>query len=253
MFISFCKNTNFESNSQLSDNPAHAVEGLYHSAKIQIIELEIRLLFASKLLNINHFIKKTTEKSPTNFVDNHLNNNKLDRNFKFCHVLSADVSSFANEYTLLGKKNPFKRGIARALLFSRYNKISVTADGKKLGNRLLLCILANGRIYGDGMLCAPKATMTDGLIDVVFLRPMLLWRFLGSLPTYFRREHLESLWFKHKIIYCQAKHINIESKGNLINIGLDGEVVPGTKFSVDILPKAINFRLPKLKAPASEH
>lgn len=164
----------------------------------------------------------------------------------------ADVSSFADEYSLLGKKNPFKRGIARALLFSRYNKISVIADGKKLGNRLLLCILANGRIYGDGMLCAPKASMTDGLIDVIFLRPMLLWRFLCSLPTYIRGEHLESLWFKHKIIYCQAKHIDIESKGDLINIGLDGEVVPGTKFSVDILPKAINFRLPKLKGPAAK-
>ncbi len=164
----------------------------------------------------------------------------------------ADVSNFANEYSLLGKKDPFKRGIARALLFSRFNKITVIADGEKLGNRLLLCILANGRIYGDGMICAPKASMTDGLIDVCLLRPMLLWRFLYLLPIYSRGEHLENKLFKNKIIYRQAKHIDIASKKDLINIGLDGEVVPGTKFTVDILPQAINFRLPAAKDPADE-
>lgn len=164
----------------------------------------------------------------------------------------ADVTEFANEYSKQGIKEPFQKGILRAILFSRYNKISFTIDGEKIRlRRVLQCAMANASWYGAGMKCAPKASVTDGLIDVCILKPMLMLSFAKLLPIYTRGEHLVSKRFKNILIYRQVKHIEIDARGELFNVSLDGEVTPTTKLEIDIIPKAINIRLP-LERPSTE-
>lgn len=165
----------------------------------------------------------------------------------------ADVTDFANGYSKMGIKDPFQKGILRAILFSRYNKISITIDGEKIKLRhLLLSSFANASWYGAGMNCAPRASVIDGLIDVCILKPMLMLTFAKLLPIYTRGEHFTDKRFKKKLIYRQAKHIAINAHGELFNISLDGEVVPTTKVDINILPKAISIRLPKESVPAEQ-
>ena len=164
-------------------------------------------------------------------------------NFGFDSV----VGHTANEMIFKGKSNPYRRGIFRAILIGRFNRIDVWADGEKLGRkRMLLCTLANNRYVGGEFLCAPRAKNDDGLIEVCYLKPMTLLRFLLLLPLYAKGKHLESNYFRKKIIYRQAKTLKITSP-DLIELCLDGEILPGGTFNIEILPKAIPLRLPKIQ------
>lgn len=158
----------------------------------------------------------------------------------------AVVASAANDYALKGKENVFRLGIARALLFGRYNSARIVADGERIARRrLLLCTLANGKYVGGGFLTAPRSRNNDGLIELCHIRPTLLITFLLLLKTYFQGRHLEHKFFSRLITYRQVKHVEVTSR-QMIELCLDGELLPGTKFIIDILPEEICLRLPQL-------
>lgn len=162
-------------------------------------------------------------------------------NFGFDSV----VASTANSRIARGKaKNAYRFGIIKAILTGRFNRIEVSADGEKLGgHRMLLCTLANNHYVGGEFFCAPRAKNDDGLIDVCYIRAMSLVGFLQILPIYTRGEHLDHPKYGKRFTYRQAKHVEVRSK-NLIELCLDGEMLPGTKFDIDIIPQATTFRIP---------
>ena len=155
------------------------------------------------------------------------------------------AGSVANEMLESGRAKAYERGIFSAILTARFNKIKVIADGEKLGqHRMLLCAICNGQYLGSGFHCAPRAVMDDGLMDVCFIKPLTLVGFFMLMPIYRRGEHLEHSHFKKRILYRQVKHVDVISD-EMIELCIDGEMLPGTKFSIDILPKAIKLVLPE--------
>ena len=161
-------------------------------------------------------------------------------NFGFDSV----VCSTANRINERGGKNGYRKGVATAVLKGRFNRIEVKADDELIsGKKMLLCTLANNRYVGGEFLCAPRAKNDDGLIDVCHIHTMPLLRFLKLLPIYTRGEHLEDKSFESKIVYRQAKHVEVSSASE-IGLCLDGEMLKGTHFDIDILPNAINFVIP---------
>jgi len=160
----------------------------------------------------------------------------------------STVASRANDLIAKGMEGhkAFRRGVAYALLTSRFNRIRVVVDGQPIKHRLLLlCTLSNGVQVGGEFRCAPNAKNDDGLIEVCYLRTMSLLRFLFTLNSYRKGEHLTHKFFKHKVIYRQAREVVVSSK-DLIDISLDGEIIPGSIFNIKILPKAISLRLPQI-------
>ena len=162
----------------------------------------------------------------------------------------STVASHANDLISKGVEahKAFRRGVANALLTSRFNRIKVVVDGKRINRgSMLLCTLANGVQVGGEFRCAPNAKNDDGLIEVCYIRSMSLLRFLMLMPVYRNGEHLTNKSFKHKIVYRQAKEIVVSSK-DLINICLDGEILPGSVFNIKIMHKAVTLRLPQINS-----
>ncbi len=166
----------------------------------------------------------------------------------YCGIgFDAVVASTANSLAAEGKKNVFRKGIIRGILTGRFTKARIIADGEKIGRRrLLLCTLANGRYCGGEFLVAPRAQNNDGLIDLCFIRPILLLTFALIIPIYKRGEHLDHKHYSKKFIYRQTKNIVVTAK-NTIELCLDGEILPGTRFNIEILPNEITLRLPSLQ------
>lgn len=155
------------------------------------------------------------------------------------------AGSVANEMLESGRKNAYEWGIFAAILTARFNRIKVVADGEKLGLfYMLLCAICNGQYLGSGFHSAPHALLDDGLMDVCYIKPLTLLGFLRLMPIYKRGEHLNHPYFKRRIIYRQVRHVEVSSK-KMIELCIDGEMLPGTKFSIDILPKAIKLVLPQ--------
>ncbi|KWW30997.1 MAG: hypothetical protein AUK63_680 [bacterium P3] len=161
-------------------------------------------------------------------------------NFGFDSV----VARVANNIISHGGRNAYRWGIVAGIFAGRYNRISVKVDGHRMpGRRMLLCTLANGRYVGGEFLCAPYARIDDGLIEVCHCRTMSLLRLLLSMDDYRHGLHLKRKRHQSKFIYRQARHVEVTSK-ETIYLCLDGELLPGSRFNIDILPSAITFREP---------
>ena len=159
----------------------------------------------------------------------------------------AVVASAANRMIEMGHpKQAYRFGIFRALLTARFNRIRVVADGKRMNlSRMLLCTVSNGGYCGGEFHCAPRADVSDNLAEVCLIRPMLLISFLGILPIYRRGEHLDRRAVQHHFNYRQAQHVEVHSR-DLIDLSLDGEIVSGHDFKIDVLPGEIQFILPSI-------
>ena len=161
----------------------------------------------------------------------------------------AIVGAKGNENKLKGRKNPYgPRAIIPAIIGGRFNKIIVKADGEQLNKkRMLLASLAQGQWVGGQYHASPKSDNTDGLIDVMLLRCM---SFLRLMVQYFGRyqkgEHMDNPKLMKRIVYRRAKEIEIIGNKD-IDICVDGEIVRGKTFKVEVMPKALKFIIPNNK------
>ena len=161
----------------------------------------------------------------------------------------ATVASVANQRIESGHvKHAYDFGIAQALLTARSNRVKVVADGEKMNRRrLLFCTISNGSYCGGEFHCAPNAVLDDGLMEVCRFRPMLLVNFLRCLPHYRSGDFLDIPWIRKRLRYKRARHVDVVAD-DLIDISLDGEILTGHGFSIDVLPKEIQFILPSITA-----
>ena len=83
----------------------------------------------------------------------------------------------------------------------------------------------------------------DGLIEVCYCKTTTLFGFLGLLPVYTAGKHLDDPKTSGHFIYRQAKTVDIHSDKE-IELCLDGEMLAGNDFHVEILPQAISFIIP---------
>jgi len=101
--------------------------------------------------------------------------------------------------------------------------------------------LANSDQFGYRTSIAPKAKVTDGLIDVVIVRKIPFLVSLFHIPLLFNRKiHLS----KYVKMY-QAKEVEIYRKKNRV-INIDGEPVKLDKnLKINIVPASLNILVQK--------
>ena len=157
----------------------------------------------------------------------------------------AVVASIGYRYMEAGHaKNAYRWGVVGAIFAGRNNRIKVIADGERLNRRrMLLCTVSNGRVCGGEFICAPRAEIDDGWMEVCLAKRMLLLSFLLILPVYRNGKHLDNAFARRRFRYKRAKHVDVISR-DLIDIALDGELYSSHTFQIDILPKEINLILP---------
>ena len=153
------------------------------------------------------------------------------------HGLPEGVKEGTNPYDYALKNDAMKHG--------RFNDIEVYADGEKLNEKQKwLATLAQGQWVGGQFKCAPKSNNTDGLIDVCVLKTMTFLGLGMIIGTYTKGKHLDKP--RKKIVYRQAKVIKMNGPKDF-DVCVDGEMIKGNNFVVEICPKAI-----KLVPPAKE-
>lgn len=125
------------------------------------------------------------------------------------------------------------------------HRCRLSADGETLidGN-LLLCTLANGDYVGGSFRCAPRADVGDGKIEVCAVKPISRLRFAKLMGIYQRGEHLESPQLKDCICYRRAQRVEIDADPGFL-MCLDGEIIRDQHFTVETLPGALRFIVPK--------
>ena len=95
---------------------------------------------------------------------------------------------------------------------------------------------ANAKRYGGGFLVAPKASLTDGLLDINIVGKIPPLKRMRYLPVIEKGEHLELPFIQ----YYQKDKVIIKSSTEL-PAHLDGEFLTASRFEIKCLPKKFLF------------
>jgi lipid kinase YegS len=129
-------------------------------------------------------------------------------------------------------------GLVRAFQAESRDGRLILPDGETVETRFLMMLVGNGRFAGGGFEVAPRANLTDGLLDVAVITdpsPDSIRSLLDELndPTHPRNE---------PIYYRQVAGLRLETKEPL-HVTLDGEPTSVSRFDFRCHPKAISMVL----------
>jgi diacylglycerol kinase (ATP) len=103
------------------------------------------------------------------------------------------------------------------------NECDIIIDGdKKITSNITMAIVANGKFLGGGFNAAPRASMSDGLLDLIIMKNS------GSLKMLQRLVEMkgDSQYTQEEdMLYYQASQVAILPKNRNVTVSLDGEPV----------------------------
>lgn len=139
----------------------------------------------------------------------------------------------------LGSKATFFLGTLEAILRYTPAAIRLRVDGREVGTFTVTNIaVANGRFFGAGMMVAPDALLTDGLLDVTVIEaggPATVLRLIGTI---YRGKHTSLDCVKT----FRGSVIEAETVGpNPAYIDLDGEAPGRIPIRIEAVPGALQL------------
>ena len=128
---------------------------------------------------------------------------------------------------------------------SRPYPFEITVKDRILKTDAYFISIANSNQFGNNFTIAPKASMSDGLLDVVIVKKMnklnLLFSVLLQVSGNNKPRHVMDYANKKNIVYLQTDKIGIRNPGNApLHIDGDPQDTSGS-FSIRIIPGC--FRL----------
>jgi YegS/Rv2252/BmrU family lipid kinase len=158
--------------------------------------------------------------------------------------LDAQVAhDFAND-PKRGLTTYIKKTVANFFTAKTYS-IVLTTNGKKMKTDALFVSIANSNQFGNHFTIAPKASLNDGLLDIVVMtkqnKLVALLQAFRQVSGYNKLQRVEVINEKASMLYFQTDEIKIHNP-QLAPIHIDGDPVETAKeFNVEILKDA--FRL----------
>ena len=154
----------------------------------------------------------------------------------FGAILSTGFDSIVNEKanTLSWPKGPMKYNAAIAIELPRFKPrhYEIFLDDQSISTDAMLIAVSNGRSYGGGMLVCPDANISDGLFDVMILRPVSKIEFLKVFPRVFAGTHIS-----HPAVeVLRSRTVRIESKAVAY---ADGERIGQLPISAECIRGAL--------------
>jgi len=122
---------------------------------------------------------------------------------------------------------------ALEVLKGRRRAARLIVDGRETDDRFVFVLASNTRYTGKGMLMAPYADLSDGLIDLVIVRKASRAQMLRLLPKVFDGSHVHSPLLE----YVQAKEFSLIPKVDE-TVNVDGELLDRSPIQVSMIPSA---------------
>lgn len=142
----------------------------------------------------------------------------------------------------MGGKAAFFFGTMRAMAVYRNAPVRVRVDGSVwLEAPIFNVALANGRYFGGGMMIAPAADPSDGLIDVVALHDMSRLKAAALSKHIYKGTHSG----QPGVSMTRGKVIEAEplAKGTEVLIDMDGETPGRLPLRAELAPGALRLRV----------
>jgi len=140
---------------------------------------------------------------------------------------------------MLGRLAYYAKGLESLPKF-RPIPLRVMAQHGRWDDKFLLFLVLNSTSAGGFKRLAPKASIQDGLLDVLLIKECPFAELLPLFLRILRGQHLNS----PHVVFFQTKELTIESS-QTVHTDLDGELGPSLPLSVKSMPKALQIFVPK--------
>jgi diacylglycerol kinase (ATP) len=135
----------------------------------------------------------------------------------------------------------YLRSAAAALCELRAYRTTLAFDNaESLTLDLYNVVVANGRYVAGGRIIAPKASIDDGLLDIVLVRQRPAPELALLAAQVAMGTHLSS----DTVVFRRAAKLTVNSKPRM-SFNVDGELVGSEPARFEILPRALRFIAPK--------
>lgn len=147
--------------------------------------------------------------------------------------MPTDINNLAESLRWLGTQRYNIATLIEVMRNSkRFAKLSI--NGETISNDFAFIIACNTIHVGKGMKMAPKASIDDGLVDIIIVPKVNRIKLLKLFPKLFTGEHINSPYLEYK----QVNSFSIvPNENNKLNI--DGELLGTTPVKVKVLNKEI--------------
>ena len=118
----------------------------------------------------------------------------------------------------------------------KFKRVKLKTRVKNIDEKYTILSICNGEYYGGGFNIAPKAKLTDGLLDIYYAEKMSKIKMIPLLLKLKKGKHEG----KRRIHKFRINHVEIEFDEQ-ITFNVDGEKLTNNYFVIDVLPKAITI------------
>lgn len=189
--------------------------------------------------DIEENCKKILNNTPKT-VDLGLVNNKYFINV-FSYGLFTDVSQKTPTHlkNIFGKLAYYYSGIKELPTFKSVN-IEVESKEMNYSGEALIFFVFNGKTAGN-INIAYNSEITDGLLDVIIVKPGSIISTISSLLKFFKGEHLEE---STNLIHFKTANLKVNCKdfsSNNITTDIDGEPGPEFPLTITCLTNSLNL------------
>jgi len=125
-----------------------------------------------------------------------------------------------------------------AIFEFQYQPVHLEIDGEVRDGEFLTVFASNGRFGGGSMLITPRASLNDGLLDILIVDKMKKLRIFRFFLSVYKGKHIEL----PEVEYIQAKEIKIS--GSKLWFETDGELPGLTPAVFRVIPGVLRLRVP---------
>jgi len=154
--------------------------------------------------------------------------------------LGADVIKRLSEVPE-SKRGPlsYYTGLLSTIKNYESKNVEITIDNdKKISGKYLIGAVANGGIFGGGMMIAPNAEVDDGYFDLVLVKDMKKLEIVRNTPLLYKGTIINN----PKVEVHRARKIEVTAKEDT-NLEFDGEIGGKIPARFEIIEKVLNFRI----------
>jgi YegS/Rv2252/BmrU family lipid kinase len=150
------------------------------------------------------------------------------------------VNRIANDARVIGGSFVYAYGLLRALPRWKPAQFEVVFDGGETRRFTGYSVAAaNSRAFGGGMLLAPEASLTDGMLDVVMIEDMPRLRYLRLAPTVFSGRHVR----QRAVDVVRSHEVRIDAS-RPFTLYADGEAIAELPATIRALSGAVRIIVP---------
>jgi len=127
--------------------------------------------------------------------------------------------------------------VVKKIISFKSAPMQVSWNGGEISGPVFMVTAANGYRSGGGFKVAPEANWQDGLLELVVIHPLSVWKRFLYLPRIEKGTHMSLSFIENH----KTDSVLIQSE-KWLEGHLDGELIDGRLFDISVMPGRYLFR-----------